>query len=158
MFKDLRKRLEIEKQIVLLNLKTVFFLIIPSFINACPAKNIVYYFSKPVKETQVMDLMFQIIPEYNRKNLHDIPQIILWVSIFIICILSPILFPKFHKNKIYAVRNLLSFFYLLNLIFFMRAVIMTLTILPDPSLDCRSQVGNYQGPQTMFGKYFYSFS
>ena len=115
-----------------------------SYILSIIGKNLVFYIDKPVKQIEIQDLLFNLLPEYTQKNIHDIPQLILWLSSFYFLIIMPVTSPIFHRNKIFSVSGFIILNLFASVIFTLRTISYLVTVIPDPSRKCR--LGLYEAP------------
>lgn len=102
-----------------------------------PAKNVVFYFDKPVKDIQIRDVLFNLLPEHSKGNIHDKPQFVVWASSVCLLLLVPLTSPIFHRNKIFSTSNMLVTLFFFALMHTIRMTGFTLTVNPDPTRYCR---------------------
>lgn len=127
------------------------FCFIDFYLLTIPGRNLAFYLSKTTNtDIYVVDVAFKILPEYIIPKIHDIPQSILWITSGAFLILGPIIFKSPHQHNIFAVRSVLAVFLQSLFMFGSRAITMTVSILPDPSYNCRHNL--LQRPQNLFGK------
>lgn len=126
-----------------------FLLFYDFYILFYPAKNVVFYFDRPVRRPQIRDLLFQLLPEFSKGNIHDKPQIVVWVASVCALLIIPLISPKFHRNRIFTFSNMLIVLYIFGLMHTIRMTGFTVTVNPDPTRYCR--LGKIPRPENMRG-------
>lgn len=153
MLKNIRTRTSDEFKIIKEYSKSFIFLWIYNFyFLAVPSTNFVFYLSKPIKTTHIIDFLHKVFPEFYSIELQKIPQALLWIVSVVLLFVLPFLLPIFHKNHIFAVKNFLTLSTFGAILFTIRAVCMTVTLLPDPNHYCRNNL--VEKPQNLFGELF----
>lgn len=156
MLKKFRIRASDEFKFLKKYFKSFLFLTFYNFyFLSVPATNFVFYLSKPIKTTHIIDFLHKVFPEYHAMKLQHYPQAALWLVSVILLFILPFVLSVFHNNRIFAVKNYLALCTIGAILFTIRAVCMTVTLLPDPYYLCRMNL--VQKPQNVFGKKFTPF-
>lgn len=150
------KRLRREIVLVRLNWKLFLSTFIMIYYLSFPIKNYIFYLEKPVAETQVIDFFHNLLPEVKGRNIHDIPQSILWTYAVSIFVAVPVLWKRCHQRKVFFVKNFIQVGVLTLIIFTIRYCTFFMTIIPDPNSQCKSPL-KIPKPQNVYGKNVFPF-
>jgi hypothetical protein len=152
------KRLKTEFAITKHNSKKFLATIIQTYYLAFPIKNFIFYLTKPVTQTHINDFMHNILPQVKDKDIHDIPQGLLWAFTVFLLLVLPLFWSPCHENMIYSVKNFITVGALTFGVFTLRYFSFFMTIIPDPNYHCISPL-KIDKPKTFKGtkRFFYFF-
>ena len=119
------------------------------YILFAPLKNISLYFNDMNYDTQIIDYSHRLIPEYHGKNIQDIPQTLLWIITVILMLSIPMFHKSCHEKGIYAIKSFIASLYICGLMYTLRAICITVTIMPSPNPLCRNK--SLDKPHTVQG-------
>lgn len=145
----LKQRLRNELKVLRANLVCfALFCFLTFYMLITPTKNFPFYMYDRRGEIPIRDASFEILPLF-KANIQDYPQMMIWPAAFVFLFFLPMGVPLFHQNGIFGIANFLTAMQCLAMMFIIRIISFSVTIIPDSSFGCRS--GEFSGPKSLYG-------